>query len=283
MLKSFATVFRNLRRHWVYGFLSTFVALGLIVGTPQPGQAIPWLDLILRGVQVFQLSNLSDNQEVSLGRQINDQLTRQEFRLYGNRTVNQYVTQVGQRLVPQSDRPSIPYVFQVVDSSQVNAFATMGGYVYVTTGLIRSADNEAQLASVLGHEMGHIAARHAVNSMRDTAVEQGIASAAGLDRNTAVNIGVELAVRLPNSRQHELEADQRGLATLTRAGYAPAAMTAFMQKLLTQRSVPTILSSHPATSDRIAALNRQINPATANTGFGLDNAAYRVQIRPLVG
>lgn len=277
------TVFRNLRRRWVYGFLSTFVALGLIVGTPQPGQALPWLDLILRGVQVFQLSNLSDNQEVSLGRQINDQLTRQEFRLYSNRTVNQYVTQVGQRLVPQSDRPNIPYTFQVVDSSQVNAFATMGGYVYVTTGLMRTADNEAQLASVLGHEMGHIAARHAVNTMRDTAVQQGIASAAGLDRNTAVNIGVELAVRLPNSRQHELEADQQGLITLTRAGYAPAAMTAFMQKLLTQRSVPNILSSHPATSDRITALNRQINPITANTGSGLDNAAYRVQIRPLAG
>jgi beta-barrel assembly-enhancing protease len=283
MYNSLSATLSQLRRRWMYAFLSSLVALGLIVGTPQPGSAIPWLDLILRGVQVIQLSNLSDSQEIALGRRINDQLTRQEFRIYSDRTVMQYVDQVGQRLVPASDRPNIPYIFQVVDDGKVNAFATMGGYVYVTTGLIKTADNEAQLASVLGHEMGHITARHAVNSMRDLALQQGIASAAGLDRNTAVNLGVELAVRLPNSRQHELEADQRGLATMTRASYAPSAMVAFMQKLLNQQpALLSILSSHPATGDRIAALNRQINPDTANTGAGLDNAAYRTQIRPLL-
>jgi beta-barrel assembly-enhancing protease len=272
----------QLRRRWAYGLLSTLVALGLILGTPQVSSA-SWLDLILQGVQVLQLSTLSSRQEVSLGRQINTQLTNEEFRLYTDRTVTQYVNEIGQGLVPFSDRPNIPYVFQVVNDNQVNAFATMGGYVYVTSGLIKTADNEAQLASVIGHEMGHIAARHALNQMRDMALQQGLASAAGLDRNTAVNIGVELAVRLPNSRQHELEADQRGLATITRAHYAPAAMVAFMRKLLNQPSVPSILSSHPATSDRIAALNSAINRATANTGKGLDNAAYRTRIRPLLG
>jgi beta-barrel assembly-enhancing protease len=272
----------QLRRRWTYGLLSTLVALGLILGTPQVSSA-SWLDLLLQGVQVLQLSTLSSSQEVSLGRQINTQLTSEEFRLYTDRTVTQYVNEIGQGLVPFSDRPNIPYVFQVVNDNQVNAFATMGGYVYVTSGLIKTADNEAQLASVIGHEMGHIAARHALNQMRDMALQQGLASAAGLDRNTAVNIGVELAVRLPNSRQHELEADQIGLATITRAHYAPAAMVAFMRKLLNQPSVPSILSSHPATSDRIAALNSAINPTTANTGKGLDNAAYRARIRPLLG
>jgi beta-barrel assembly-enhancing protease len=278
----FFKTLHQLRRRWAYGLLSTLVALGLILGTPQAGSA-SLLDLILQGVQVLQLSTLSSSQEISLGRQINTQLTSEEFRLYTDRTVTQYVNEIGQGLVPSSDRPNIPYIFQVVNDNQVNAFATMGGYVYVTSGLIKTADNEAQLASVIGHEMGHIAARHAIKQMRDVALQQGLASAAGLDRNTAVNIGVELAVRLPNSRQHELEADQKGLATITRAGYAPSAMVAFMRKLLNQPSVPSILSSHPATSNRIAALNNAINPATANTGKGLDSAAYRARIRPLLG
>jgi beta-barrel assembly-enhancing protease len=272
----------QLRRRWVYGLMSFLVAFGLIVGTPQPSSAISWLDLILRGVQVIQLSSLSDNQEVALGQRINEQITSEEFQLYTNSSITQYVDEIGQRLAPLSDRPDIPYVFQVVDDDQVNAFATMGGYVYVTTGLIKTADNEAQLASVMGHEIGHIAGRHAVEQMRQTAIAQGVASAAGLDRNVAVNIGVELALRRPHSRRDELEADQKGLANMVQAGYAPSAMVAFMQKLLGQSSVPGFLSTHPATSDRITALNSQIDPATANTGTGLDNAAHRNRIRVLL-
>lgn len=275
-------MYRQIRRRWLYGFMSVVVALGVVVTTPQSSQAIPWLDLIIRGVQVIQLSNLSDNQEVALGRQINQQLTTREFRLYNDRAINDYVNTIGQRLVPYSDRPNIPYVFQVVDDDQVNAFATMGGYVYVTTGLMKTADNEAQLASVIGHEIGHIAGRHAVEQMRETAVAQGVLTAAGLDRSTAVNIGVELALRRPNSRQDEFEADSTGLVTLTEAGYAPSAMVAFMQKLVGQSSIPSFLSTHPATGDRIRALQRQISSSTANTGTGLDNTAYRSRIQILL-
>ncbi|HEY9645817.1 MAG TPA: M48 family metallopeptidase [Chroococcidiopsis sp.] len=281
MVRSFFARCKSLQRRWFYGLMSVVAALSLIVATPQPAPAIPWLDLIIRGVQVLQLSNLSDRQEVALGRQINQQLMSQEFRPYRDAAINDYVNSVGQRLVPYSDRPNIPYVFQVVEDSQVNAFATMGGYVYVTTGLMRTADNEAQLAGVIGHEIGHIAARHSVQQMRETAIASGVMTAAGLDRNTAVNIGVDLALRRPNSRQAELEADQLGLANITRAGYPPSAMVAFMQKLMSQRSVPTFLSTHPATSNRIEALNRQIDPATANQGDGLDNAAYRQRISRL--
>ncbi|HEY9624761.1 MAG TPA: M48 family metallopeptidase, partial [Crinalium sp.] len=216
MFDALFEIYRQLSRRWFYGVMSAVVALGIVVTTPGPSQAIPWLDLILRGVQIIQLSNLSDNQEVTLGRQINQQLTTREFRLYNDSSVNQYISEVGQRLVPYSDRPNIPYTFQVVNDSQINAFATMGGYVYVTSGLIKTADNEAQLASVIGHEIGHIAARHAVQQMRETAVQQGLATAAGLDRNVAVNIGVELAIRRPHSRQDEIEADNKGLVTITR-------------------------------------------------------------------
>jgi beta-barrel assembly-enhancing protease len=278
MLEFLSFVYRQLRRRWMYGLMATFVSLSLIVATPQPGQAISIFELLLRGVQIIQLSTISDRQEVALGKQINDQLVSSDVKLYTDRSINNYVNDIGQTLVPYSDRSDIPYTFQVVDSDQVNAFATMGGYVYVTTGLMKAADNEAQLASVIGHEIGHIASRHSLEQMREMALAQGVISAAGIDRNAAVNIGVELALRRPNSRQDEFEADQRGLVTLQQAGYAPKAMVDFMQKLLNQGSLPTFLSTHPAVSDRITALNRAIDPATATTGAGLDSNAYRSRL-----
>ncbi|HEY9626677.1 MAG TPA: M48 family metallopeptidase [Coleofasciculaceae cyanobacterium] len=278
MIDSLVNFAAQLRRRWFYGLISLMIALGLVVGTPSSSPALPLIELLFRGIQLIQISSMSDSQEVSLGSRINQQLTSQELKIYSDRTITDYVNQIGQKLVPQSDRPDIPYVFQVVDMDAVNAFATMGGYVYVTKGLMKTADNEAQLASVIGHEIGHIAARHAVEQMRQRALEAGLASAAGLDRNTAVSIGVELAINRPNSRQAEFEADQKGLANIQKAGYAPSAMVAFMNKLQSQRSVPSFLSTHPATGDRVEALNQAIDPATANTGTGLDGAAYRSKI-----
>ena len=118
--------------------------------------------------------------------------------------------------------------------------------------------------------------------MRDRAVAQGLLSATGLDRNNAVQIGVELAVSRPNSRSDELEADRFGLENMIKANYAPAGILGFMQKLLRKgASPPGFLSTHPATSERIRILQRQINPQTMNVGRGLDNRAYRRRIRSL--
>lgn len=231
---------------------------------------------------MIQLSNISDRQEVQIGSQINQQLVRREVRLYRNPQINDYVKQIGQKLAKNSDRPDIPYTFQVVNDKGINAFATMGGFVYVNAGLLVAADNEAQLASVMAHEIGHITSRHAVEQMRQTAIAGGVATAAGLDRNRAVGIGVELALRRPGSRKDELEADQEGLEMLRRSGYAPSAMVAFMEKLLKKGgSLPTFLSTHPGTSDRITALKRAISRQNANVGDGLDGAAYKAKIQAL--
>jgi beta-barrel assembly-enhancing protease len=111
-------------------------------------------------------------------------------------------------------------------------------------------------------------------------VSQGLLSATGLDRNNAIQIGVELAVSRPNSRSDELEADRFGLENMMRANYAPAGILSFMQKLLrTGGSSPSFLSTHPATADRIRILQQQINPQTANQGNGLDNQAYKNRLR----
>lgn len=282
MSNPLSLISRRYRRPWFYRLLSLMVALGIGVGSPHPSQAVPWFDLIRQGIQVIQLSNISDQEEVQLGKRINQQIVGREFQPYRALDVNRYVEQIGQRLAAKSDRPDIPYTFQVVKDNSVNAFATMGGYVYVTTGLLQAADNEAQLASVLAHEIAHITSRHAVEQMRETAIAGGIATAASLDRNVAVRLGVDLAVRRPHSRQDEFEADRRGLETLGRAGYAQSAMVAFMEKLLKEgRSLPTFLSTHPATSDRIAELKENINPQKANVGVGLNNAAYKAKIQPL--
>ncbi|MEB3336369.1 MAG: M48 family metallopeptidase [Leptolyngbyaceae bacterium] len=286
----FSRNFRRSQRPWFYPLLSCAIAFSLFLGTALPTQAISWSDLfrvVPQVVQFVQLSNLSDRQEVEIGQQINNQLLGSEFKLYRNPAVNEYVNQIGQRLAAKSDRPTLPYKFQIVEDKAVNAFATMGGFVYVTTGLMQTADNEAQLASVIGHEIGHIGGRHLVTQMRETAIQRGIATATGLDRSTAVGIGVELALNRPNSRQAELDADQRGLQNLRKAGYAPSAMIAFMEKLLKNSSnTPgflNILSTHPATAERISALKGKIDPARANIGDGLSSSTYRVRLKAMSG
>lgn len=283
MLNFLSFFYRQSRRRFLYPLVSAIVAVGLVVAAPLPSKAISWIDLLIQGAQIVQLSNISDKQEYQIGRDINQQLVSSEIRILRNPGLSRYVDQIGQRLAQESDRPDIPYTFQVVADKGVNAFATMGGFVYVNAGLLTGADNEAELASVISHEIGHITGRHAIKQMRQMALARGVAQAAGLDRSMAVQIGVDLALRRPKSRQDELDADRRGLATLERAGYAPSAMVGFMEKLLSAPSVPTVLSTHPATKDRIVALERAIEPNRANVGDGLNNVAYKAKLRSYLG
>ncbi len=273
---------RRSHRTWLYPLLSLVMAVGVIVGTPLVSQAFNWRDLLVPAIQAFQLSNMSDQQEIQLGQQINQELITNQVQLYNNPDMNRYINQIGQRLAKNSARPKLPYTFQVVDDNAINAFATAGGFVYVNKGTIAAADNEAQLASVIGHEIGHIASRHALQDMRKNALEQGLIQAAGLDKNTAVQLGVQLALQLPNSRQHEYEADQKGLKTIGLTGYPQTAMLAFMQKLLSASSPPAFLSTHPAPADRITALKRDIDPKYVNNSTGLDSVAYKSKIRTLL-
>ena len=271
---------KSFRRRWVYPLLSLLMVVGISVGQPLASQAISIGDLIRGGIQIIQgvqLGNLSDQQEQELGAEIDRQLTSSQVRILRDSNLTAYVDSIGQRLARNSSRPNITYTFRVVDDNSINAFATMGGRVYVNRGLVRAADNEAQLASVIGHEIGHIAGRHAIRQMRSTAIQRGLLAAGGLDRSAAVNIGVELALRRPNSRRDEYEADDLGLRTLSRAGYAQSEMVAFMRKLLNSRSVPTFLATHPATSDRITRLNQMISANPSSGRDGLDASSYRAR------
>jgi predicted Zn-dependent protease len=273
------------RNNWHYLLLSGLTALGLVLANPTLTYGVSLQDLLLQGVQLIQLSNISNEQEIRLGKQMNRQLVRSgQIKVYDNPPVERYVRRIGHRLAKTSARPDIPYTFQIVDDNNINAFATMGGFVYVHTGLLRAAENEAELASVIAHEIGHIAASHALKQMRERAITRGLLGAAGLDESTVVQLGVQVALELPNSREDELEADQLGLANVIKAGYAPGGMVSFMRKLQQQSggSPPTFLSTHPNPGDRVVILEKQIDPRKVNQGDGLDSQLYERKMRSLL-
>ncbi|OBQ22499.1 M48 family metallopeptidase [Anabaena sp. AL93] len=275
------TNYRLWQRRCLYPFISVSVAVTICLVTPLSSKAIGFSDLIRvlpQVTQIFNLSNISDRQEVDLGQQINQEI-QQEVRISRNSQLNSYVEQIGRRLAANSTRPNIAYTFQVVEDPAVNAFATAGGFIYVNTGLLKTADNEAEVASVLAHEMGHIEGKHLIKQMRQRAIASGVASVSGLDRSKAVGIGVQLALNLPRSRQDEFDADKRGLANITRTGYAQSAMVSFMKKLQRSSSVPTFLSTHPGASDRVISLQNQIKSQPSSQNHGLDNPVYQSKMR----
>lgn len=173
---------------------------------------------------------MSEAQEVSTGRS-EDRRVRQQYSSYDDIELQNYVSAIGQRLAQASHRPGLQYHFLVVDSPEVNAFALPGGYIYITRGILAYLNSEAELAAVLGHELGHVTARHSVQQMSATTaanigasilqiiVPQVRSSAGDLLVNT-----VGGALLSGYGREHELEADRLGAEYLARTGYDPQAM-----------------------------------------------------------
>ena len=240
--------------------------------------AIDFLDAIEGAVQYIQISNISDEQEIAIGKQTNEQVLS-EYRLYDNPQIQQYVSNLGQELVSQSDSRDIPFNFQVVVSDQINAFATPGGFVYVTTGLIQAAENRAQLASVMAHEIAHINEKHGVKALKQAAAAQGIAGAAGVETSQLAQIAYQVALDLPQSRSFEYEADRTGLEILQQSGYAPEAFANFLAKLQGGGGTPEFLRTHPSSDNRIEAISQEQAIASQK---GQDNAQYRNEVLSLL-
>ncbi len=276
--------FGSLRKRFFYPLISVATAITLFLSTPSSAMGFSIWDILFQGAQIIQLSNISDKQEVQLGRQINQQLVKSDIKLSRNSQINNYIQAIGKRLAAENTRTKIPYKFQVVKDDSINAFATAGGYVYINTGLIKAADNEAELSSVVAHEIAHIEGRHVVEQMKKTAIARGLATAAGVENSRLVQLGVELGYRRPNSRGAERDADRRGLRILTDAGYAPQAMVSFMSKLKSKSrsGVPTFLSTHPSPNNRVEYLQSWVNAQRSKGNDGLNKAAYRKNIRPLL-
>ena len=237
------------------------------------------LDDLIRGtIQYIQVSNISDEQEIEIGKQTNQQVLSQ-YPLFNNPQIQQYVRDLGQELIRNSDSRDIPFTFQVVASDEVNAFATPGGFVYVTTGLLRTAENRAQLASVMAHEIAHINEKHGVKGLKQAAAAQGIAGAAGVETSQLAQIAYQVALDLPRSRSFEYEADRSGLEILQQSGYPPEAFANFLAKLQGGGNTPEFLRTHPSSDNRIEAISQEQAIASQK---GQDNAQYRNDVLALL-
>jgi beta-barrel assembly-enhancing protease len=265
-------------RRRVYAAMLAIVMSASILLAPQSGQAFTLLDLIRKGIPIIQALSINEQQEIALGAQTNQQILRQ-MKMSQNPEINAYINNIGQRLAASSARPNLKYTFQVVDDNAINAFATMGGFVYINTGLMKASDNEAQLASVIGHEIGHITGRHSLEQLKQTLIAQGISSLAGLDQSQLSNVVFNIGLRLPKSREMEYDADRRGLDNIIRVGYAPSAMPEFMKKLGSASTAPAFLSTHPSPPDRVQRLNSMIPPQYRAKTDGLDQNNYKQRVQ----
>ncbi len=213
---------------------------------------------------------LSEEEEIKLAAEVHKEVTKQA-RISTDPNLNNYVNNLGQALARRSERPNLPWRFFVVEDKAVNAFATLGGYVYVHTGLIATTNNEAQLASVMGHEIGHIVGRHGLENVKKSqkyGTLAGIATIAGaiLGGQGGAQIG-EMAGGLiaggylmKHSRDAEREADFLGLYNIQRTGYNTNGMVEMFQILasLSPNQMGSILSSHPPAGERANNTQREI-------------------------
>jgi len=211
------------------------------------------------GKKEFRL--LSTRQEVALGKATAEQVEK-EFGVYRDPELQKYISEVGQKLVDVCERKEITYSFEVLDTPMVNAFAAPGGFIFVTRGILKELDDEAQLAGVMGHEIGHVVYRHGAKQFEKAFGYQTIVLVGGIltkkdlsQLKQYTDFFVSLML-LGYSRKNEFEADNSGARYSLAAGYDPEAMVEFFEKLKAMEKKPptkfeTFFRSHPPTADRI--------------------------------
>jgi predicted Zn-dependent protease len=243
-----------------------------------------------------EFSLMSEAQEIQLGKEMDPQV-RQEMGVYEDAALQRYVSNIGMQLARASERPNLPWQFTVVDEPAVNAFALPGGYIYVTRGILAYLHDEEQLAGVLGHEIGHVTARHSAQQYT-----QQQSAGIGL---TLLGIFVPEArpyqglaetafglLFLKHGRDDELQADRLGVQYAAKGGWDPAGVAGMLRTLQrldaasgSNRGVPNFLSTHPAPGDRVQQVQRFIkeNPIpVATSGRGSNLAEYQKRIDGIV-
>jgi predicted Zn-dependent protease len=205
--------------------------------------------------------------EIKVGKQY-AQMIEQSVKLVQDPIVNEYVNRIGQNLVRNSDA-KVPFTIKVIDSDEINAFALPGGFFYVNSGLILAADEEAELAGVMAHEIAHVAARHAMRQQTRGNLAN-IASipliflggGIGYAARSVAQIGLPLTF-MSFSRGFEAEADYLGMQYSYATGYDPQASISFFEKIQAQEkkkpgTLAKAFASHPQTPDRITQLQKEI-------------------------
>ena len=276
------SVMKNMHQTGVYRLMALLPAL-LLVAACSANPAT--------GKQSFT-AFMSPEKELQVGAEEHPKMVKQFGGAFTDKAWNTYVRDIGLELASYSEMPDLPWTFTVLNDTQINAFALPGGYVYITRGLLALASDEAEMAGVLSHEIGHVTARHTAQRYSSTvATNLGIqvlgvltnaAGVSGIENIAAV--GAELALK-SYSREQELESDMLGVRYLSRAGYDPQAMASFFVKLSAHQRIEgliagdpnaaekhNMLATHPRTADRIV---QAIDLADKNGKGGVRREADR--------
>jgi predicted Zn-dependent protease len=242
-----------------------------------------------------ELNFVSESQEVQMGREADKSILAQ-YGVYEDVTLEQYVERVGKKLAAVSERPGLEWHFRLLDSPVVNAFALPGGYIYITRGIMAAMNSEAQLAGVLGHEIGHVTARHTAQQITRSQLA-GVGLLAGMILSSDVarygdvlQQGVGLMF-LKFGRDDENEADELGIRYAVKAGYDPRPIpdTYDMLARLSQRTggggLPTWLSTHPDPGDRKSRTNTLAHEAVllrGESGLVINEDPFKKSLEGLV-
>jgi predicted Zn-dependent protease len=223
-------------------------------------------------VDVVKTMSMGTKEEMEIGSQVHPQILAEMGGEYRSKAVGDYVNRVGQKLAAKSTRKGINYRFTVVNSTMVNAFALPGGYVYVTRGILSAMKDEAELAAVLGHEIGHVEAKHGVERMQKIMLaEKGTKYAAKGGGKAGGALGEKALGELTKmfskiaisgyGRKQELESDRIGIRLANANGYDPNGAVRLFQTLLKLeggKSKGGLYASHPETKKRIEQAEGEI-------------------------
>src|SRR6266480_4676685 len=240
-----------------------------------------------------QLMLVSESQEIALGRDY-DQQVAASIGIYPDSELQRYIQQFGARLAASSERPNLPWSFRVVDDPVVNAFALPGGFSYVTRGILAHLNSEAELAGVVGHEIGHVTARHSASQMTKQQLAQvglvvGTIASPEFGRYSGL-AGQALGVLfLKYSRDNERQADDLGLRYMRRVNYDPREMPHVFE-MLTRVSqaqgggrVPEWLATHPDPENRRGRIEQEIAGLPQNvSGVAVNRDSYLQRLDGLV-
>lgn len=223
----------------------------------------------------------------------------QQFGLYQQQPLAQYIETVGQRLVQQLDDPQFIFHFHIIDDPTPNAFALPGGYIYISRGLLALMLSEDELANVLAHEIIHVTERHSVKQMRSNILPSLIELPGNLVGgivnenlgnliNAPISAGNDLLLS-GYSRGHETESDEKGIALAAKAGYAPHQMANILERLNSavelstqQKQQKSYFDSHPYTPDRVAHINHLVQKTAPNNQENSDNISFLTVIDGLL-
>lgn len=237
---------------------------------------------------------MSAAQEVRVGQEL-DVGVRREMGVYEDEALQRYVEAIGLTLAADSHRPNLPWHFTIVDVPAINAFALPGGFIYLTRGILPYLDDEAELAGVLGHEIGHVTARHAVQAYtRATSAQLGLVlggifapATRPFGRLAEAGLGV---LFLRYGREDELQADRLGAEYAAGSGWDPAGVPGLLttlariEELSDRRGIPNWLATHPHPADRVDRIRETVGllKAKSNAPFLIREADYLRRIDGMV-